>query len=31
VVYGDLRELTAAGIGSKQEKGVGGGQTSKRP
>jgi hypothetical protein len=31
VVYGSLRELTAAGIGSTQEKGVGGGQTAKRP
>ncbi len=31
VVYGDLRELTAAGIGSVQEKGGGVGQTTKRP
>jgi len=31
VVYGDLRQLTAAGIGSVQEKGGGVGQTSKRP
>lgn len=31
IVYGDLRELTTAGVGSVQEKGGGIGQTTKRP
>lgn len=31
LVYGTLRELTTAGVGSIQEKGGGVGQTTKRP